>query len=282
MIDKEAIAAIAASQAITAATHAIGAAAAAGDAVALPENFRLHDLEKLAPLRRRARGRMSTASLDDFAAYVLAHAEAGASVFVDSDAMTATAVLNLGTPTAPGHADNEAVLKPTRTAAYEALLGITNRSALPQRGVAEFFEDWLTLGTLQFAADDDAEIQPAVAIAAVRSITIEGARRVESIERSLGTERSAFESVQASSGPRAFPTRVRFSCIPYVGLDERAFDVRVGVLTSADKPMLSLHIVHLEQHAQEMADELTARVRAKFANPTNTLACLIGRYSPKE
>lgn len=282
MIDKDAIAAIAASQAITAAANAIGAAAAAGDAVALPDNFQLHDLEKLAPLRRRARGRMLTASLDDFAHYVLAHAEEGASTFVDADAMTATAVLNLGSPKAPGHADHEAALKPPRTAAYEALLRVANGAPLKQQACAEFFEDWASLAQLQCFDDDGTEIQVGAAINAVRSITIEGAKRVESIERSLGAERSAFESVQASSGARPFPTRAQFSCRPYVDLDERTFVVRVGVLTGADKPLLSLRIVNLEQHAQEMAHELAERVRAKFSGPTSTLACFVGRYSPKE
>ncbi|OYK31923.1 hypothetical protein CI722_01340, partial [Shigella sonnei] len=36
------------------------------DAVALPENFRIHDLEKLNLNRFRFRGALSTASIDDF------------------------------------------------------------------------------------------------------------------------------------------------------------------------------------------------------------------------
>ncbi|STG31056.1 CPS-53 (KpLE1) prophage protein [Escherichia coli] len=39
------------------------------DAVALPENFRIHDLEKFNLNRFRFRGALSTASIDDFTRY---------------------------------------------------------------------------------------------------------------------------------------------------------------------------------------------------------------------
>lgn len=39
------------------------------DAVALPENFRIHDLEKFNLNRFRFRGTLSTASIDDFTRY---------------------------------------------------------------------------------------------------------------------------------------------------------------------------------------------------------------------
>lgn len=206
MIDKEAIAAIAASQAISAAAAAVEQAT--GHAVALPETFKLHDLEQMAPVRRRARGLMVTASLLDFVDYTEAHAEAGASVFVDGESMTAEAVLNLGTPNAPGHADNKARLEPPRTAPYEALLKVATGTPLKQPACAEFLEDWASWAQLQCFDDDGTEIQVVAAIDAVRSITIEGAKRVESIERSLGARNAARSSrcrrrVVRARSPRA-------------------------------------------------------------------------------
>lgn len=81
------------------------------DAVALPENFRIHDLEKFNLNRFRFRGALSTASIDDFTRYSKDLADEGTRCFIDADNMRAVSVLNLGTIDEPGHADNTATLK---------------------------------------------------------------------------------------------------------------------------------------------------------------------------
>ncbi|WP_250845083.1 DUF2303 family protein, partial [Escherichia coli] len=67
------------------------------DAVALPENFRIHDLEKFNLNRFRFRGALSTASIDDFTRYSKDLADEGTRCFIDADNMRAVSVLNLGT-----------------------------------------------------------------------------------------------------------------------------------------------------------------------------------------
>ncbi|WP_251124210.1 DUF2303 family protein, partial [Escherichia coli] len=86
------------------------------DAVALPENFRIHDLEKFNLNRFRFRGALSTASIDDFTRYSKDLADEGTRCFIDADNMRAVSVLNLGTIDEPGHADNTATLKLKKTA----------------------------------------------------------------------------------------------------------------------------------------------------------------------
>lgn len=76
------------------------------DVVALPENFRIHDLEKFNLNRFRFRGALSTASIDDFTHYSKDLADEGTRCFIDADNMRAVSVLNLGTIDEPGHADN--------------------------------------------------------------------------------------------------------------------------------------------------------------------------------
>ncbi|WP_349771208.1 DUF2303 family protein, partial [Escherichia coli] len=66
------------------------------DAVALPENFRIHDLEKFNLNRFRFRGALSTASIDDFTRYSKDLADEGTRCFIDADNMRAVSVLNLG------------------------------------------------------------------------------------------------------------------------------------------------------------------------------------------
>ena len=272
MLDKDAIRELVSPQAITAAHHAVKNALSSAGVVALPSHFEPHDLERFLPARRRMRGSMETPALSDFAAYISSHSETGATVFVDGAQMAAHAVLNLGSPSAPGHADHLALYRPTKTAAYAAMCAIATGSAHTQQAVAEFFEDWLDASRMEFFSSTDA-VTPGRAIAAVRNVTIDTARKVEARELQLGASRSSFESVTASSSD-TLPTHVYFRCSPHVGMRDRLFVLRVGVVT-AEKPKLTLRIVNAELHIEEMAAELSASVREAVSGA----AVHIGTYS---
>jgi uncharacterized protein YfdQ (DUF2303 family) len=274
MFDKEAIEALAESASINEATIAVNAAMNGEGAAALPEHFRIHDLEGYMPNRRRARGTMSTSVLEDFATYVTINREEGAAVFVDADAMTANAVLNLGKPSSPGHADNKAVLKAKMTAAYEALKAHANGRPIGQTAVAEFFEDWT--GYFMFFKETET-IAPSKAIAAVRKITIESLRKLESEEKSLSASRSTFENVQATSA-EPIPTTIYFKCQPYFGLEDRNFVLRLSVITSGEKPAISLRIVKQEEHDEAMAKEFAQQVETCLSEE---VPVLLGSYSTR-
>lgn len=231
---------------------------------ALPDDFKLHDLESNLDNRRRARGRMETTDIDSFAAYTRQHAEYGAAIFVDPRQMQATAVLNLGTPEQPGHADNIAMLAAQKTAAYITLLNMTSAN-VKQAAVAEWLEDWAP----HIACFDKAEkmVTPAAALA-IRNLTIDTARKLQSTVEQLSSSHSSFESVRASSMSGAVPDLIYFTCEPYAGLNERQFVLRLGVLTSDSKPVLSLRIIKAEQHIEEMAEELAAKVADAIAPKT--------------
>lgn len=240
--------------------------------VALPNNFTTHDLEPYLYHRRRARGEMRSNSIDSFAKYASSHASLdGASVFVDPHSLNARAVLNLGGSDSPGHADNIAIYAPDETAAYVALSAIT-RQAHKQSDVAEFLEDWAE--HLE-CFNDAGPVNIKQATAAVRKITIESARRVESEDQQLGATRSAFESVQASS-KEPLPTILYFKCVPYADLSERMFVLRLGVLTGDKSPMISLRVVKAEKHREEMAIEVKDLVLNAFAGE---MPVLVGTYT---
>lgn len=258
MIDKDAIKALTEAESISAASTAVEIGLVQNNgALALPEDFKLHDLEPYLPSRRRMRGSMTTTTANDFGAYVKKNAEAGAMVFVDKNNMHAVAVLNLGTTDAPGHCDNKATFKAERTAAYHALLSFVGANARKQVEVAEFFEDWADL--LAFR-NDSGEVPLAKAIGAVRNLTIEASKKLNATEGNLSATRSTFESVQATSED-PIPTYVTFTTEPYFGLQSRAFVLRVSILTTGEKPLLSLRIIKQEQHDEEMAQELAELVR---------------------
>lgn len=250
---------------------ALGTGCGSSPLVALPDNFNQHDVENYLPARIRARGTFTAPYMNDFVAYAAQHKEDGGCVFVDADNITATAVLNLGTPTTPGHADQLAKLAPKRTAAYDALRNIT-RSPQPQREMAEFLEDWLPYWT---ATSENQPIPQGQAVLAIRNLTVEAATKAEHIEESLSASRSTFESVKASSAHK-LPNVISFKCKPYPDLEERIFDLRLSVLTNENKPRFQLRITALEEHIEQMATEFAVQIREAAEGQ---IPVLIGAYS---
>lgn len=280
MFDKETLTALQESQSIAAASTALNAAGSTYDVAAMPSDYKLHNLEQYLPARRRARGTMTTTSLDSFACYTKAHAEDGASVFVNSDNMSATAILNLGTPDVPGHADDRANLDIKRTATFAAMLAVATGAGHKQSTIAEFLEDWPD----QIKCCNEAGvISNAKAIAAVRKLTIESMRKLESEEQQLSASRSAFESVQATS-KEPIPTIIEFKCQPYADLHERTFALRLAIRTEGDKPTISIRVIKAEQQNEEMSSELADRIIAAFesSNVGEFIPVLIGSYSKSE
>lgn len=282
MFDKEAIQALTRAEAISAAEGSTHRAMSNDGIVALPSDFEVHDFEQHLAKRRRARGTMQTAVIENFAGYVGSHAEEGATVFVDKARMQAVAVLNLGKPDAPGQADNVAVLTPDKAAAYIALgklLTTSFATGLSQRDLAEFMEDWEPAIS---CIDASGAWMPAKkAIDAVRRITIDTARKAESTEGQLSAERSALEKVAASSGGNPLPATITFKCEPYFGLSGRDFDLRLSVRTGdINKPALSLalRLVKAEEHAEQMASELAALVTEAIGGKAPVY---VGSYSAK-
>lgn len=276
MLTKEAITALQESASINAANSAIETAHIAKELAALPSDFKLHNLEPYLSNRRRARGTMTTAVVAAFTDYTKEHGENGASVFVNQEEMSATAVLNLGTPKEPGHADNRAKLQLKKTAAYNALLCHAGGNGHKQATVAEFLEDWPEHIK---CFNDAGAITPPQAIAAIRKLTIESIRKLESNEQQLSASRSAFESVTATSAD-PLPTTIYFECQPYTDLAIRTFVLRLNVHTGGDKPTISLRIVKAEQHAEDMAKELGELIEHQFSD--EMVPVMLGSYSKAE
>lgn len=269
MLTKEAIQELALAQAIEAANKAVNRPSA----VALPDTFGIHDLEQYLPNRRRLRGHMETSVIGDFAGYVAANKEPGARVFVNQQQMHAVAVLNIGTPTAPGHADNTATYKLQQTAAFKALGSIATGQPLTQQRLAEFLEDWIEF---VWCARDSAVVPTMRAISAIRAITIEKLQKVASEEQQLSASRSAFESVKAEGND--IPALIQFRTVPYQGLAERNFTMRLAIITEGKAPSLTLRIVKAEEHAEQMATELANLVRGAI---DTDVPVLIGSYTVK-
>lgn len=280
MFDKQAIQEPSKAEAISAAGQETASAIETDRGVlALPNDFTVHDLEKYLITRRRLRGAMTTSVLVDFARYVADHREAGATVFVSRPGMCAEAVLNLGTPAAPGHADNTAKYQPEQTAAYKALMAAVGKAGsqgLTQRELAEFMEDWSD--SLLYWGGDESPIEGKHAIAAVRRITIEELRKVENAEQQLSASRTAFDQVRATGDMGLLPACIDFCCAPYQGLTQRTFTMRLAIRSGGKDPAMTLRIIKLEEHTEQMAGELAEQVAATIPSGTPVV---IGSYSAR-
>jgi uncharacterized protein YfdQ (DUF2303 family) len=261
MIDQLAIQALQNSVGIDQASNVMGVAMTTNNGiVALPSDFKQHDLEQYMGTRRRMRGLFKTSVIADFATYVKTHKEEGACVFVSADQlsdMSAWAILNMGTTANPGHTDNRAKLALRMTAAFAALRNHTTNGCISQVKAAEFLEDWSDF--IQCFKDTE-QVQVSKAVAAVRRLSIDSYRKLESSEQSLSSSKSAFESVQATS-IEPLPTHIYFNCIPFHELSKRTFVLRFGVQTGGDKPSISLRIVNEEVHVEDMSQEFAGLVR---------------------
>jgi uncharacterized protein YfdQ (DUF2303 family) len=248
-------------QAITAAHAAVTAAVQTefGITALVDEcrGARVVDLEEYQPVRRRMRGTMETTSIQSFADYAEHHSD-GAAVFVDGSTMRATAVLNLGDPGTPGHADNVARLSLRKMAAFDALLTVNGRQQ-SQKALVEFLEDWGPLVQAKYFRGDT-EVSPGLAVAALRDITIDSARKANSQVEQLSVARTTFERIQADGNAHT-PTFIYWTCQPYAELAARTFVLRLSILTGNESLGLNLRIQNLEQHTEEMGQELVDLVR---------------------
>ncbi|WP_166359307.1 DUF2303 family protein [Pseudomonas akapageensis] len=224
--------------------------------IALPDTAKVHSLEKFQQTRSRFRGALATNSLKDFSGYVLTHASGESSGFIDSDSMICTVLFNLGDMDTPGHGDFSATLTLKKTAAFIAM----ERAASvkhSQKDLSDFIEDWAP--NLKAITADGTNIDLRRAAGAIRSITIEQARKSEHIVGDMSASRSAMDQIEAKSAD-GLPAELLFTVIPYEGLQAQTIVLRVAVLTGGDQPILRLRWIGEAQLHEDLAQEFKSVV----------------------
>ncbi|KEY58465.1 YfdQ family protein [Serratia sp. DD3] len=229
----------------------------------LPKDVNIESLECFQKNRFRFRGRMETTSIDDFARYSIGYANAGdpARCFIDAEKMSARSVFNIGTLTAPGHADNVADINLKKTAPFRALLEI-NGKRLNQKQIAEWLEDWSDFLTAFDASGETMTM--AQAASAVRRVSIKQMQESDHEDGDFSGKRSLMQSVEATS-KEVMPVAFEFKCVPYEGLNERRFSLRNSLLKS-DEPSFVLRIVQLEAQEEDIAIEFRDLLISKFSD----------------
>ena len=220
--------------------------------VAIPQGLSIESLEQYMPLASSYRFVFTTSSIDDFIRYNLLNDKKGAFCFVNDETMEAVSIFDLGSVEKPGHKRSKAILELKETALFARLVEI-NGQHMDQKSAAEFIEDWgdsiesiITKKGEQATASAAAMMLSKMTISSVKDIT----SHVGDFNESL----SSMERIEAK-GEDDIPSVFTFKCIPYVGLPERSLTLKVGIITTGEKPKVSLRIVRFDQLSEDIAEE---------------------------
>ncbi|CAM0103599.1 protein YfdQ [Vibrio phage 340E47.2] len=219
--------------------------------VAVPHDFDIKNIESLMPNAQRYRLGFKTKSIADFLKYNKKFDAEGATCFVDSSDMNALTIFDLGTIELPLHKQHKADLSLEKTAAFNAFLRYDGEK-ISQKAASDFLEDWED--HIVVVGQTGSEMNVKAAAAALRDLTIETARSLNSKVEDFGAQMSAMEQIEAKSKGE-LPSIIQFKCVPYFGLSERVLTMRVSILTGGDKPTLVLRALKLETVLEEVAEE---------------------------
>lgn len=234
------------------------------------------NLEEYNEHRDEYRGAMATHSVPDFVEYVEQFSKEGSKCFV-SDEMYCKAILDNGTEEKPMHRRHKASLKLQRTALYKALTKITDKR-LTQKEAAEFLEDYNAEieAFVTNAEGEEKSVLGGVAAQALRKLTIETARSVTSEVGDFENSATAMER-RAAANKEQITNRFEFQCEPFMGLDNRLFEVRVSMLTSSSVPEIIFRIVRHDKHEEEMVQEFKDLMIDKLSS--SEAQVFIGEFS---
>jgi uncharacterized protein YfdQ (DUF2303 family) len=258
MLSKEAIQHIEA-QAVAAAGIRVTAQDGA-DLLLVPDNYKIHNLERYQEFRNRLRGALNTHSVKDFSDYVQKqNLEEGPRGFIDQESMSAIVIFNLGDAAHPaGHGDNTARLTLKPTAAFTAVSGIAGRQ-LSQQQLAEWLEDWLPNLVAQA---NSADLNMLQAINGIRRMTIQATAKRDTNVSDFGASRSAMDEIEAKS-QETLASSFTFTTVPYEGLQPAAIQLRLSVITGKDEPVLKLRWVGEEAQREGFAREFKELLNAE-------------------
>jgi uncharacterized protein YfdQ (DUF2303 family) len=232
----------------------------------VPDNFRFIDIESALDNRTRFRGCFGTEDITSFVDYVSQYVGEetplypNAQVFIDDYSMAAKAILNVGDLVIPGHCDHTATLRIPKTAAYKALLTACERRS-GQQELSDFIEDWKDRITVDGISGEQMNL--AVAINAVRTVTVERVREIESSIDQFENSASVSER-EAAKNKKDLPAYINFTCVPFSGLSEVTFKIRVSMLTGDARIAFCLRIVGEEEHNEKISDEFKQKIKTNL------------------
>lgn len=247
--------------------------------IAIPDGFSLQNIEHVFSYRQRIKGVFATDDIDSFTNYCGSHTIIGSACFVDGALMKAKTIFDYLPKGEPGHCDFSATLQLKPTAEYEAMLKLVNTQMMTQKDLAFSMEDLSHIITP--INSDRKDYQLSMAIAAVRNITIESSASATFNQQDMRASRSALEEIEAKAKNAAvglLPSFLKFTLVPYIGLAEREFRVRMVMHLSKEEPRFNLKFVSHELDKQAMANEFVDVIDQKLSGILNDV--FVGGFTP--
>lgn len=229
-------------------------------AVAMPDNFKMVDLEKYQEFRNSYRGSFLTESIKSFGNYHSHHALDDAECHVDQDSMSAQTIFDLGDHDEPRHCEHTATISLKKTADFKALLELNGRK-IGQQALAEWLEDWRDQVSPYLENEDSMDIKKA--IASIRNVKIKATAEANHEQSDFAASSSRMGTISAESA-HGNVAGFQFTCKPYSELDDTTFTVRLSLLTGDDKPIWIPRIIQLEKRQQEMAEEFMDKLTTEL------------------
>ncbi|MCB0257029.1 MAG: DUF2303 family protein [Anaerolineae bacterium] len=228
-------------------------------AILVPESMRIEDVEKYMDYASRYRMKYRTTLLADYLTYGKEHGS-DSLCLVDPETMSALTIFDVGTPDKPGHKEHVATLSLAKTAAYKSLEKLSS-DRLSQKSAAEFIEEWGDYIAVEDSSGE--EIPKSSAVATIRDLTIDSARKLNSSVGDFSDSKSLMEKLEMS-GSGSLPARILFTCSPYHGLKTRVIRLRVSMLVGGAQPELSFKVLCAEQLNEDICEEFKDLVVAGF------------------
>ncbi|CAL9988040.1 hypothetical protein VPHD81_0080 [Vibrio phage D81] len=237
-----------------------------------PESFRLLDLEKHQEHLSRFRGEFTTQCIPDFIEYVKKHDGEGVRCFINQDSMSAKTIFDLGTVEKPLHQEHCSKLALKKTAAFKDLLR-NEGVQMSQRDLIAFIEDWNA--NIQAISTIGEEVSIKKAIDSIRSITVENQSSVESVQEDFGSNLTTSEKIELKNR-NVQVNALMFTCVPYEGLKERVFELRISISTDRGIGM-KFRMVGKEAVEEEMATEFKDLIKSDLEE--TKVETFIGQFS---
>ena len=243
------------------------------NALALPDNMVIHDIEKYAEAPARFRGIFTTNALDPFVKYASEYYNASESaVYLNTDAMSALAVFDLGSPARPLHGESRAVIKSEPTLEFQAVQNAVS-SWKTQEAAVEWLEDWLPNLSTQSEASMKSVIH------ALRSIRVTAENAKENIVSEFFASKSALEKIEAKSSAGDIPSTLYFTCVPYSFSDKpRVFPLRLKIKTTKDGVSIAFACTVLAQIIEDIRREFEAELTQKLKDAGVEIPIYVGSF----
>jgi len=238
---------------------------------ALPNGYTVIDTEQYEKCPNRFRGQFTTHLISDFVDYINTNGSANTGIFVNTDKSTATAIINMGSSSAPEWGDHKASLTLKKTPEFAKLLANINIK-LDQLAFIDLIEDYPECFSFIDGTDDTKMMALPTAIAAIRKLTVSQASETTIEASDFAANLSSTDKIEFKAQGNIPPKGFFFICHPYEGLSEVRFECRLRAISDGKEVKLKYRILALDRIIDDIGVGFKEYLKANIA-ATNQFYC---------